>query len=122
MGGATRRNGLGTNITKISIHAPRGGSDILEAGIRRLNTISIHAPRGGSDLPVNLGRVILPISIHAPRGGSDSYSQGLNRMWMHFNPRSPWGERLLHQKYRSVYTDFNPRSPWGERLYNRMNN
>ena len=34
-------------------------------------TISIHAPRGGSDHPINSGR----------------------RDTLHFNPRSPWGER-----------------------------
>ena len=34
----------------------------------------------------------------------------------HFNPRSPWGERLrqpLHGHYAGEH--FNPRSPWGER-------
>ena len=57
--------------------------------------ISIHAPRGGSDVHA----VILPaaevISIHAPRGGSDR--GGILEMFVdwNFNPRSPWGERLL---------------------------
>ena len=37
------------------------------------STISIHAPRGGSDLRhMPLGAVVKGISIHAPRGGSDS--------------------------------------------------
>ena len=36
-------------------------------------TISIHAPRGGSDVLIPPGSVLLvDISIHAPRGGSDS--------------------------------------------------
>ena len=35
----------------------------------------------------------------------------------HFNPRSPWGERLLETSlYISDYCYFNPHSPWGERL------
>ena len=80
----------------ISIHAPRGGSD-LEINVHGgcTITISIHAPRGGSDesnsektawqkkfqstLPVGgatsyIFRLYFPIdiSIHAPRGGSDS--------------------------------------------------
>ena len=35
----------------------------------------------------------------------------------YFNPRSPWGERLLvSAKLYTSLRDFNPRSPWGERL------
>ena len=33
----------------ISIHAPRGGSDITPGDYPLLPVISIHAPRGGSD-------------------------------------------------------------------------
>ena len=33
------------------------------------------------------------ISIHAPRGGSDRFCQSSARRYVHFNPRSPWGER-----------------------------
>ena len=42
-------------IWKISIHAPRAGSD-QQAGIRRLRStrISIHAPRAGSDADFRL--------------------------------------------------------------------
>ena len=80
----------------ISIHAPRGGSDLAigdsgplrwryfnprsPRGERRFGAmssstdfrISIHAPRGGSDKIINkqTGETIA-ISIHAPRGGSD---------------------------------------------------
>ena len=37
---------------------------------------------------------------------------------LHFNPRSPWGERLV-EAIHVVQTemDFNPRSPWGERPF-----
>ena len=35
------------------------------------------------------------ISIHAPRGGSDSAIVDLPPHNGHFNPRSPWGERLV---------------------------
>ena len=100
----------------ISIHAPRGGSDVttcapqfieslfqstLPAGgatpvcalCRWHNAISIHAPRGGSDkggLAIDREPII---SIHAPRGGSDG-SQGFVRDSSgNFNPRSPRGER-----------------------------
>ena len=33
------------------------------------------------------------ISIHAPRGGSDLDFKWIIPMRIHFNPRSPWGER-----------------------------
>ena len=83
-------------ICKISIHAPRGGSDAgylakcivaknfnprspwgerqhSEGWIRGTYSISIHAPRGGSDLAVASNHSANSISIHAPRGGSDSW-------------------------------------------------
>ena len=100
----------------ISIHAPRGGSDNGFMARNATISISIHAPRGGerletlppdklallfqSTLPVG-GATIIPcvleqndfISIHAPRGGSDGpLILGLCCQ-VHFNPRSPWGER-----------------------------
>ena len=73
MRGATARPAGRAFIRKISIHAPREGSDSTEAALnRQWQRISIHAPREGSD-----GRqchnAIMPyrISIHAPREGSD---------------------------------------------------
>ena len=60
--------------TLISIHAPRGGSD--SSGFARPNRtdfISIHAPRGGSDMFPNEAIRDKKISIHAPRGGSDYF-------------------------------------------------
>jgi len=80
---------------KISIHAPRGGSDRPHCkarsqknnfnprspwGERLFNLvtpfkdilISIHAPRGGSDIELIGIDSSSKISIHAPRGGSDS--------------------------------------------------
>ena len=36
---------------------------------------------------------------------------------IHFNPRSPWGERLCNKLLCLSLEHFNPRSPWGERLY-----
>ncbi len=56
--------------------------------------ISIHAPRGGSDIKV-LTKFLAStsISIHAPRGGSDTARSAGGNARRHFNPRSPWGER-----------------------------
>ena len=79
------------------------------------------------------------ISIHAPRGGSDKIMMVTIKSLVHFNPRSPWGERLVivhvpvssplfqstlpvggatrrYCRWRYRHRYFNPRSPWGERL------
>ena len=55
--------------------------------------ISIHAPRGGSDLGGAWDKQKSYISIHAPRGGSDRPSPTRPIDRGDFNPRSPWGER-----------------------------
>ena len=51
-----------------------------------------------------------------PRGGSDKVTVLTYYFRNHFNPRSPWGERLLPALHRPTQEHFNPRSPWGERL------
>jgi len=101
--------------------------------------ISIHAPRKGSDIG-DKGRLsVTGISIHAPRKGSDQLSAAsIPPMQYHFNPRSPQRERLQSDIVRScirpfqstlpakgatmpvqrlvnIDTDFNPRSPQRER-------
>ena len=101
---------------RISIHAPRTGSDAHTRfpvvrpthfnprsphGERRFRPepvaptqdISIHAPRTGSDLPENAERITRRISIHAPRTGSDNPRRNHARQQIYFNPRSPHGER-----------------------------
>ena len=51
--------------------------------------ISIHAPREGSDRVQSHPSCGQRISIHAPREGSDSHGpHSLSADW-HFNPRSP---------------------------------
>ena len=56
---------------RISIHAPREGSDIKTADKVAALVISIHAPREGSDMVYTSRSVLTEISIHAPREGSD---------------------------------------------------
>ena len=80
----------------ISIHAPRVGSDVMDAvPVKTVTLISIHAPRVGSDVmdavPV---QTVTLISIHAPRVGSDACMRLADSgMEVDFNPRSPCGER-----------------------------
>ena len=79
---------------RISIHAPRGGSDPARPSCPACtHRISIHAPRGGSDHIQNANTDRKTISIHAPRGGSDVNFFFLKSKRSNFNPRSPWGER-----------------------------
>ena len=57
---------------KISIHAPRGGSD-SQAGAAGTKAAAFQStlPVGGATALVVPGKDVRPISIHAPRGGSD---------------------------------------------------
>ena len=59
-------------VYKISIHAPREGSDQWCGQCFLSLPISIHAPREGSDFcEFVFDGVDVGISIHAPREGSD---------------------------------------------------
>ena len=103
---------------RISIHAPREGSDDKSRDKIRGLSISIHAPREGSDV---IGRycrdTLKAISIHAPREGSDSLTAGAFSSSIDFNPRSPRGERPRTVPRGQIALGyFNPRSPRGERL------
>ena len=166
-GGSDRQYGDHSRHGDISIHAPRGGSDanlVFSAKLiaefqstlpvggatlsgpawRTVRPISIHAPRGGSDQATSSAICARDkeISIHAPRGGSDPKPLRPQPNNKNFNPRSPWGERLLDialtvtLKPISIHAPrggsdffgllstnavnyFNPRSPWGERHLHR---
>ena len=81
------------SLKRISIHAPRTGSDRCARALCGLSGISIHAPRTGSDVHRVLILLTENISIHAPRTGSDSRTTLEPRTRGNFNPRSPHGER-----------------------------
>ena len=57
------------------------------------NKISIHAPRTGSDDFRHPPERAEAISIHAPRTGSDRRNMAVRAYPENFNPRSPHGER-----------------------------
>ena len=104
-------------VLAISIHAPREGSDRIDAPALQLLLISIHAPREGSGpaaadttthsalflstLPARgsdqaicmAEQPTFEISIHAPREGSDAWTPRCGWSAPHFYPRSPRGER-----------------------------
>ena len=104
----------------ISIHAPHTGRDPIPAPASILfhvfqstrpirgatfafayvvntdNVISIHAPHTGRDSGVFLACSInFAISIHAPHTGRDAYISGVSKTTVDFNPRAPYGARLL---------------------------
>ena len=101
---------------RISIHAPRVGSDRKpERNLFARKVISIHAPRVGSDAGRIAAAARQGISIHAPRVGSDASAWSKVSSGADFNPRSPCGERrCIWWDWRSK-NHFNPRSPCGER-------
>ena len=63
--------------------------------IYNISTIKFQStlPVGGATIDSADFVIMSSISIHAPRGGSDSFSQFRTPVHIHFNPRSPWGER-----------------------------
>ena len=130
---------------KISIHAPRVGSDIFR--YKRSNMTSNFNPRSpcgerpkkvllpqpgkpfqstlpvwGATLTLDLEEDISTISIHAPRVGSDWLMIFCMCQIGNFNPRSPCGERPKVKTLPLFLSHFNPRSPCGERLQKQRKN
>ena len=106
------------SVSRISIHAPRMGSDsirITDASVNELFQSTLPA-WGATFVPYRLLWKHW-ISIHAPRMGSDPRRKMLSLIPHYFNPRSPHGERPDAERYDILKAHFNPRSPHGERLY-----
>ena len=135
-GGVSEHHRAPLNFNPRSPHGERPSRSVPS---RSTAKISIHAPRTGSDdrdWLANFARQ--NISIHAPRTGSDQDGRTPGRRTPYFNPRSPHGERRC-QKVRNglpaafqstlpargatrlphcliaCLAYFNPRSPHGER-------
>ena len=92
---------------KISIHAPREGSDLNRCcfGFNGV-VISIHAPREGSDANATKTTLEVGISIHAPREGSDTCTLRLLLRQSNFNPRPPRGERQQNNAKYILFAHF----------------
>ena len=124
----------------ISIHAPRGGSDVRPSW--RSTDLSVYFnPRSpwGERPPLPPSIAPMPvISIHAPRGGSDLFGRRATGRTMVFQSTLPVGGATFlvfspsWYWYISIHAPrggsdecfdseaqyvayFNPRSPWGER-------
>ena len=136
--GATCGVPLPRELRRISIHAPRTGSDgdhfhQLFTSVSFQSTlpargatccghlwslpdeISIHAPRTGSDVDGAVDVVRLAISIHAPRTGSDQRGQPRGQFDFISIHAPRTGSDCRGYKARTRADNFNPRSPHGER-------
>ena len=73
--------------------------------------ISIHAPRTGSDSDLLDKFMGLDISIHAPRTGSDDTPPPSAPPASYFNPRSPHGERRFRPEPVAPTQDISIHAP-----------
>ena len=87
------------DLSNISIHAPRAGSDLtVLSGFLFLMIFQSTLPVRGATASYRGGWCYLVISIHAPRAGSDVLLLTACRcLSANFNPRSPCGERRVYR-------------------------
>ena len=84
------------NQNLISIHAPLTGCDLrCRPRLILCFSISIHAPLTGCDLILFFPVLVILISIHAPLTGCDEYFLCYRLTMQYFNPRTPYGMRLI---------------------------
>ena len=105
-------------LTKISIHAPREGSDgicgkTVDSASKFLSTLPA---RGATRPQPARERHQTHFYPRSPRGERLNPSQYPSGFTSYFYPRSPRGERRPPLRTRSAAAYFYPRSPRGERL------
>ena len=114
VGGATRAAAMRLAIGTISIHAPRGGSDlIVQLPCDGFDSFQSTLPVGGATVCSRLDFLLGLISIHAPRGGSDLRRSQALPARIDFNPRSPWGERRFLLPLRHARQHISIHAPRG---------
>ena len=103
---------------RISIHAPRVGSDSVQQSQALRLFISIHAPRVGSDDLLSMQDAFLIISIHAPRVGSDFVYERITVNRARFQSTLPvWGATSSRDS-ESEIEEFQSTLPvWGATFY-----
>ena len=104
---------------RISIHAPRTGSDPANAAIRRaVSRFQSTLPaRGATGCSIGCFLTQLIFQSTLPARGATSSKSSRMPVFSNFNPRSPHGERPMRIAALSPrWLHFNPRSPHGERL------
>ncbi len=111
--GATIISGGQQAHRRVSIHAPREGSDQSRHSRLCNRHVSIHAPREGSDTIVTATGDKDAVSIHAPREGSDKGEQQTTaRLCARFQSTPPVrGATTSAWSGRHESDSFNPRPP-----------
>ncbi len=102
---------------RISIHAPRTGSDTPQlGGITMTTDFNPRSPHGERPPFGRVSRAGRAISIHAPRTGSDGFTN-IQMFWRHlFQSTLPArGATYKPSEVVATLAYFNPRSPHGER-------
>ena len=97
--------------------SPHGERLVRVATLAPLIRISIHAPRTGSDAKLAEALKIDPLfQSTLPARGATNPRRNHARQQIYFNPRSPHGERptSFFPTLETIW-NFNPRSPHGER-------
>ncbi len=100
----------------ISIHAPRGGSDVLGyAWPRCPKQFQSTLPAGGATIKdLRTMAILYEFQSTLPAGGATRNLPATYRRNQHFNPRSPRGERLdVRTAYEVVHRDISIHAPRG---------
>ena len=94
---------------------PAWGATGHSSASKRATSFQSTLPAWGATFRIDPFFAQVCISIHAPRMGSDCRRKNFLRWMLHFNPRSPHGERPVTRLLQKEQHHFNPRSPHGER-------
>ena len=95
--------------------SPRGERRAAQLRHACAPVISIHAPLAGSDKKWSEYYHSLQFQSTLPSRGATVRQYYNITFQRYFNPRSPRGERHLHNSHIQATFNFNPRSPRGER-------
>ena len=100
---------------------PIRGATLLLYGCSSGPPISIHAPHTGRDfMPYPIIVSAISISIHAPHTGRDIHAPIVIAVQRYFNPRAPYGARLVIYSPSISDQHFNPRAPYGARRFQAL--
>ena len=103
--------------TRVSIHAPREGCDLIRCTYYYATPcFNSRTPGGVRHRGIYIGDILDDVSIHAPREGCDTGSGDPLPRLPSFNSRTPGGVRLSRYSCpRVFFWRFNSRTPGGVR-------
>ena len=114
VGGATFRCIPPQGICKISIHAPRGGSDVGQCTLAVRDTnFNPRSPWGERLCRYLCVSSTTKFQSTLPVGGATSLTTNHRTSHSNFNPRSPWGERPINTLTIAVVITFQSTLPVG---------